>query len=439
MADKNYQLIIAGGGITGTALLYTLSKYTNLEKIALLEKHSGLGEANTSGLRNSQTLHFGDIETNYNLEKAQKVKNGASMVAKYLDKLSADNDIFLHSSSMILAVGKKETEILEERFEKFKETFPNLKRIEATEIAKLEPKIMEGRDTSTPVLALHSNAGYTINYQKLARSFADNSDKNKTEIFFNTKIKSIKKIDEVYEIDTGENIFKAPVVVVALGTHSLLFAKNLGYGTEYAVLPVIGDYYTSNHRLLNGKVYTMQNEKLPFAAIHGDPNIFDTAETRFGPTALSLPILERGSLRTLPDFLRSAGFDWDAFMTIIKIHSDPDILNFIIQNLIFTLPFIGRGAFVKTIAKIIPTIKKSDLQSQKGVGGIRPQLVNKKERRLLLGAAEILGDKIIFNVTPSPGATACLQNALHMTKKIEEFFGGQIKFDQEKFKNDFID
>ncbi|MCX6779759.1 MAG: FAD-dependent oxidoreductase [Candidatus Magasanikbacteria bacterium] len=439
MANKNFQLIVAGGGITGSALLYTLSRYTNLQSIALLEKHDGLGQANTSGLRNSQTLHFGDIETNYNLEKAKKVKIGASMVAKYLDRLPSNNGIFLHSNSMILAIGENEIKTLKERFEQFKEAYPDLKRIEADEIAKIEPQIMQGRDPQIPVLALYSTTGYTVNYQKLAESFVQNTDKNKTEIFFNTKIKSIKKSGDNYIVTTDQDTFTAPVVVVALGTHSLLFAKHLGYGLEYAVLPVIGDYYTSDHRLLNGKVYTMQNEKLPFAAVHGDPNIFDTAETRFGPTALSLPILERGSLKTLPDFFRSAGFDWNAFMTIVKIHSDPDILKFIIENFIFTLPFIGRSAFVKNIAKIIPTIKKSDLQSKKGLGGIRPQLVNKKERRLLLGAAEILGDKIIFNVTPSPGATACLQNALGMTKKIEEFFGGQIQFDETSFKRDFID
>lgn len=439
MANKNYQIIIAGGGITGSALLYTLSRYTNIERVVLLEKNSGLGQANTSGLRNSQTLHFGDIETNYNLAKAEKVKTAADMMAKYLEKLSANNGVFLRSNSMILAVGEQEIKTLEERFIQFKEIYPNLKKITAKEIRELEPKIMEGRDPSTPVLALHSTSGYTVNYQKLAESFIENTNKNKTEIFFNTKIKSIKKLNDLYEVDTGENIFTSPVVVVALGTHSLLFSKSLGYGMEYAILPVIGDYYTSNHRLLNGKVYTMQNEKLPFAAIHGDPNIFDTAETRFGPTALSLPILERGSLKTLPDFLRSAGFDWNTFMTIAKIHSDKDILKFIIQNFIFSLPYIGRYAFVKNIKKIIPTIKKSDLQAQKGLGGIRPQLVNKKERRLLMGAAEILGDKIIFNVTPSPGASACLQNALNMTKNIDKFFGGNIQFDETRFKKDLME
>jgi malate dehydrogenase (quinone) len=44
---------------------------------------------------------------------------------------------------------------------------------------------------------------------------------------------------------------------------------------------------------LNGKVYMVQNDKLPFAALHGDPDILENGKTRFGPTALALLVLER--------------------------------------------------------------------------------------------------------------------------------------------------
>jgi len=69
-----YNVIIIGGGVSGTALLYTLSKYTDVKSIALFEKCPDLGLVNSSPFMNSQTLHFGDIETNYTYEKAKKVK-----------------------------------------------------------------------------------------------------------------------------------------------------------------------------------------------------------------------------------------------------------------------------------------------------------------------------------------------------------------------------
>jgi len=77
---KEYDVIIVGGGVSGTALLYTLSKFTSVKRIALLEKHLSLGSVNSAATQNSQTLHFGDIETNYTLEKSIKVKKSSDML-----------------------------------------------------------------------------------------------------------------------------------------------------------------------------------------------------------------------------------------------------------------------------------------------------------------------------------------------------------------------
>ena len=80
-----YDVLIVGGGVVGTALLYTLSKYTDIKKIGLIEKYNDFGLVNSASHNNSQTLHFGDIETNYTIEKATSVKRMADMVMKYLE------------------------------------------------------------------------------------------------------------------------------------------------------------------------------------------------------------------------------------------------------------------------------------------------------------------------------------------------------------------
>ena len=80
-----YDVLIVGGGVVGTALLYTLSKYTDIKNIGLIEKYSDFGLVNSASYNNSQTLHFGDIETNYSIDKARSVKRMADMVMKYLE------------------------------------------------------------------------------------------------------------------------------------------------------------------------------------------------------------------------------------------------------------------------------------------------------------------------------------------------------------------
>ncbi len=53
-----------------------------------------------------------------------------------------------------------------------------------------------------------------------------------------------------------------------------------------------------------------------------------------------------------------------------------------------------------------------------------------------MGEAKITGDKIIFNITPSPGASTCLQNAFEDTEKLISFLGNGYKFEREQFLDD---
>jgi malate dehydrogenase (quinone) len=96
-----------------------------------------------------------------------------------------------------------------------------------------------------------------------------------------TKVKSIQKKGEVYEIQTDREVVVAKVVVITAAAYSLLFAKSLGYGKNYALLNVAGNFYLAPG-VLNGKVYTVQLKKIPFAAIHGDSEVHDQSQTRFG-------------------------------------------------------------------------------------------------------------------------------------------------------------
>ena len=85
--QDSYDVIIVGGGITGASLLYMLSRYTDAKRILLLEKFDSFAALNSNSINNAQTLHFGDIETNYSLEKSRETKEEAEIVLKYLSML----------------------------------------------------------------------------------------------------------------------------------------------------------------------------------------------------------------------------------------------------------------------------------------------------------------------------------------------------------------
>ena len=435
---NTYEVVIIGAGVCGTALAYTLSNYTNVNKIALIEKKSAVALVNSHKNSNSQTLHFGDIETNYTIEKAKKVNRAANLVKNYLLKRDRDSEIYTKYHKMVLAVGHEQVTKLQQRYQEFKNLFPDLQLLNRESIDSLEPKVLVGREAKEEIIALFTPEGYTVNFQKLAESFLDNTVKiqGKTiDVMMDTKVTKIVKEDDFYHIQIRNKTLRAKTVAVTAGAHSLLLAKSLGYGQEYALLSVAGSFYFAP-KMLKGKVYTVQRKKLPFAAIHGDPEVDDSTVTRFGPTAKVLPMLERHNYATIYEYFKTAGLSLKALQSFLKILSDITILKYICLNLLYDLPIIGKILFIQEVKKIIPSIKLSDLTFAKGYGGIRPQIVNLKTKSLDLGEAKILGDKILFNITPSPGASTCLQNAEDDTTRIINFLGDGYSFDKQKFLTD---
>ena len=55
-----------------------------------------------------------------------------------------------------------------------------------------------------------------------------------------------------------------------------------------------------------------------------------------------------------------------------------------------------------------------------------------------MGEAKIVGEKIIFNITPSPGASTCLGNAFEDTSKLMEFLDNKFTFNKEQFEKDLV-
>ena len=434
--DTHYEVVVIGGGVTGTAILYTLAKYTNVKSIALLERYKTLAAVQSAKDNNSQTLHFGDIETNYTLEKAGYVKEGAEMVRRYVEEHS-EKKLFRKFHKMVLAVGNEEVAALRERHKAFKKLFPQLKLLEREQIQQKEPKLVKARG-NVPICAMYSEEGYAVDFGALAKSFGKEATANDKDISIrcSTRVTAIQRTKRGYMIVTDTNVFHAKTVIVAASANSLTFAHKLGYRKDLILLPVAGDFFRSR-KLLNGKVYMMQHPKLPFAAIHGDPDVGNPEEVRFGPIAKVIPLLEKGNYRSFIDFMRLFNFKFSHIVCLLRIISDPIYYRYVFWNVLYEMPFFGKYIFAREVRKIIPSIRGSDLQHGRKLGGIRPQVVDTTTGKMALGEASIVGKDILFNITPSPGASVCLQNAEKNVKQLIEFLGKGYTFDQKGFDAHF--
>ncbi len=446
MNDKNYDVVIVGGGISGAALFYELAKYTDVKKICILEKYEDLATLNSKATSNSQTIHVGDIETNYTLEKAKITKRTAKMVEKFCLQYDLQDKVMFAHQKMALGVGDKEVEFITKRYEEFKELFPYLELWDKETLKVLEPKVVQmpdGSDRPENIIAMGAKNQYTtVNFglmtQELVKQ-AQACENTVTDVFLNSEVENIHKTSTGYEIVTTKNDrFTAKYVVVTAGAHSLYLAHKMGHGKHMGSLSMAGSFYVTTKHLLNGKVYMVQNDKLPFAALHGDPDILLNEKTRFGPTALMLPKLERYKPGTYIDFLKTLNLDGNIIKIFWDLLKDSEIRNYVFRNFVFEVPILNKKLFIKDARKIVPSLTECDLEYAKGFGGVRPQVLDKEKQKLMLGEASIdTGEGIVFNMTPSPGATSCLGNAERDLRKVVSFLN--LNFNEEQFLADLTD
>lgn len=445
-SKRNFEVIIIGAGISGAALAYELARYTDVKSIAIIEKYEDVATLNSKATSNSQTIHVGDIETNYTLEKAAITKRTAKMVERYcLQHHLQDKAIFSHQK-MALGVGEDEVEFLLHRYEEFSELFPYLEVWDKEKLKEKEPKLVwdeNGMERPEPIVGIGASGEWTtVDYGVLAKDMIERAKQEpdtEVELFLNTEVENIERSGKRgYKVMTKGESFYADFVVANAGAHSLYLAHKMGHGHNLGCLPIAGSFYLTNEKILNGKVYMIQNPKLPFAALHGDPDVLVDGNTRFGPTALVLPKLERFKPGTYLDFWKTLRFDTKIAKALWKLLKESDIRNYIFRNFLFEVPVLNKELFLKDARKIVPSLQKDQFTYAKGFGGVRPQVINKDEEKLMLGEASInTGEGLIFNMTPSPGATSCLGNAERDIHFIVAYLGK--KFDEERFKGELTE
>lgn len=445
MSNNNFDVAIIGGGISGCAAFYTLSEYTNIDKIVLLDKCDKLAQISSSSKANSQTIHDGSIETNYTLQKATKVKTAADKLKNYAITKKLQNKAIFKMQKISIGVGDEECEFIMKRHNEMKKLFNRLEFFTKDDLKILEPKIIEDNNGNARVENVmasgYKEAWCAMNFGVISESFAEEAKKSnsKSEILLNFKVLNIKQNEDgTYKIiSKDKKEINAKFILVNAGSHSLPIAQNIGYGKDLACLPVAGSFYFVPSSLLKGKVYTIQNPKLPFAALHGDLDIAIDGVTRLGPTAITIPKLERSKylFGNINSELIKIDFKIEALKVTLGLLKDEEIRKYVLKNIYFELPFIGKRLFIKDARKIIPSLQLKDLTYAKGFGEVRPQVIDMAQKKLELGEKKIITNKgLIFNMTPSPGATNCLENAKTDVVEIAKYLNKT--FDIERFLKD---
>ena len=224
--ENDYDVIIVGAGVIGSAMLYTLANHTKIKRILLIEKYAAPAQLNSNSRSNSQTLHMGDIETNYSARKIAETKAASEMILKYVGGLEKREreKIISKCGKMLLGVGADEAEFIKKRYDTvLKKTFPGLKQLERGGIAKLEPYVVEERDPSDELFGIYSESGYMVDYGALSNSFIKHSrptSGRRIDVSFKNELKKAERTKDGFKITTTKGIYRTSCIVFASGNHT---------------------------------------------------------------------------------------------------------------------------------------------------------------------------------------------------------------------------
>ncbi len=204
-----YDVLIIGGGISGTAIAHELSKFQL--KTILLERGTDVAIAATK--QNGGVIHQG-YESHRGTLKAELDSKGAKMIPKLAEEL----DFHVRKTGkLMLAFQEEDFEVIDELVENAKfYDVPNVRRITAEELREREPHL-----THDALGALLSEDCLMSDPFEIAIAFMENAMENGVELALRQQVKKIEKIaEEDFAVYTDDRIYHTRFVVNAAGIHA---------------------------------------------------------------------------------------------------------------------------------------------------------------------------------------------------------------------------
>ena len=225
-----YDVLIIGGGVTGSAIARELSRYDL--KTALFEK----GEDVCSGTSkaNSGIAHAG-FDAVPGSWKAKMNIRGSQMMEELSRKLDFP---YKRNGSLVLCFDEKDRPRLEKLLQQGKENgVEGLEILEKKELLALEPALSE-----EVVCALHAPTGGIVCPFKLTIALAENAAVNGVEFHLNEGVKRVSKGPvEGYFVETEKGTYETRIVVNAAGLYGDEIHNQVS-GEKLHITPRKGEY-----------------------------------------------------------------------------------------------------------------------------------------------------------------------------------------------------
>lgn len=228
----NYDVIIIGAGVTGSAIARELSRYRL--RIAVLDKASELPSG--ASRANSSMIH-GGFDDKPGTMKAKFCVPGNKLWHKLKDELDVHLD---ECGSYVCAFNDDEIKHLEKLLEQGKiNGSPGVEIISGDKLREHEPNV-----SPEIVAALWSPEAGIINNFEAVNALIESAKINGAELFLETHATGLLFDDKnnIRGVNTNKGEFLAPVVINAGGVHSGEISSWAG-DTSVKIIPTKGEYF----------------------------------------------------------------------------------------------------------------------------------------------------------------------------------------------------
>lgn len=255
-----YDVIIIGAGVVGSAVAREFSRYKL--RTAVLEKELDVCRE-TSG-RNSGVLHAGFTYKTGSLRAQCAVEGNAEF-----EKVAEELDIpFKRTGKLVIGFTEEHMQSLL----KFK-TLGEANGVKGLEL--INKQRLEALDSSAGgEFAMYVPSSGILNPFEYNIALAENAKQNGVDFYFNNEVIGIKREEELYKIQTVQNIYETRWVVNCAGLNSAVVSTMLGID-GYTIGGFKGEYFVMDKKAgkyMNMPVYPAPDSKGGFG-IHATPTM----------------------------------------------------------------------------------------------------------------------------------------------------------------------
>ena len=361
-ASETFDYLIVGAGIVGLTTAWELKRRDPNTRILILEKEPRVG-VHASG-RNSGVLHSG-IYYGADTLKAKVCATGAARMREF----AAEHGIACErSGKVIVATSANDLITIERLLKNARDNHIRAEKLDADTIRSIEPHAYPYEaGIYSPDTAVIDSLGVVEKLRDLLTSEG-------VTLRYGQNLTTVKPDTRLIEVN-GARISYGYLFNCA-GASADQVARPFGVGTQYALLPFKGLYYKlapARNYLVKSSIYPVPDISLPFLGVHLTRVI--SGDVYVGPTAI--PAFGRENYGVLSGLHvgESARIAWHLLQMYVSNRQ-----NF--RHLVHTeMSKYLKSNFLKSTQKLVPEVQAADLLPSNKVG-IRPQLVNIRERRL---------------------------------------------------------